>query len=331
MRTRKRRSKNITSGALDLSHLKAVPLKIFMPEPANTLRLYLVGTGGTGSWLAPHVVRLARFLHEKGRNVEVTFIDPDVVELKNVFRQNFGTAEIGALKAETLALRYGPAWEVAIRVYATRFEPKMIELSYGDVGVVIGCVDNAAARHSIAEVFNQDSLHYNGTANSSPVPRLWWLDAGNGENTGQVLFGSTRSLKTLRTAFPHFPESTYCLQLPSPVLQHPDLLEPRPNEAIDAQPGIGTSCAQMTWSGDQSPSINSMVANIAATYLWRLFADAKGLTTFATYCDLQSFSLRSRFITPETVAQSVGTQSASKLFTPRRLRQKKAHDPSENR
>ena len=256
MTARKRARSSAFPSTLDLSHLNAVPLKIYMPELRNTLRLYLVGAGGTGSWLAPHVVRLARFMRERGRNVEVTFIDPDVVELKNVFRQNFGTAEIGALKAETLALRYGPAWGIPIHVYTTRFDQKMIELSYGDVGVIIGCVDNTAARRSIAEVFNQDTLHWDGRGNVPPVPRLWWLDAGNGENTGQVLFGATRSLKTLRIAFPHFPESTYCIQLPSPVVQHPDLLpsssdgaEPRPNEAIAAQSGTGTSCAQMTWSG----------------------------------------------------------------------------------
>ena len=337
MTARKRTGLPAGPAALDLSHLNAVPLKIFMPEPRNVLHLYLVGAGGTGSWLAPHVVRLARLMRERGRNVEVTLIDPDVVELKNVFRQNFGTAEIGARKAEALALRYGPAWEVPIRVYATRFEPKMIDLSYGDVGVIIGCVDNAAARRSIAEVFSQDTMYYDGRSNAAPIPRLWWLDAGNGEHTGQVLFGATRSLKTLRTAFPHFPESTYCIQLPSPVLQHPDLLpssdgaEPRPNETSRSEAETGTSCAQRLWTGDQSPSINSMIANIAATYLWRLFADAKGLTTFATYCDLQSFSLQSRYITPDTVAQSVGLNRAGQWFASNRPRQKTTANQTENR
>ena len=58
--------------------------------------------------------------------------------------------------------------------------------------------------------------------------------------------------------------------------------------------------------GDQSPSINAMVANIAATYLWRLFADPKGLTMFATYCNLNVLSTRSRFITPDNIAQALG-------------------------
>ena len=74
-----------------------------------------------------------------------------------------------------------------------------------------------------------------------------------------------------------------------------------------------------------------MIANIAATYLWRLFADAKGLTTFATYCDLQSFSLQSRYITPDTVAQSVGLNRAGQWFASNRPRQKTTANQTENR
>jgi hypothetical protein len=69
----------------------------------------------------------------------------------------------------------------------------------------------------------------------------------------------------------------------------------------------------MALIGDQSPSINAMVANIAATYLWRLFADPNGLTTFATYCNLDVFSVHSRFITPDAVAQAIG-KKVNRLF-----------------
>ena len=307
--------------SLDLSHLKAVPLKLVAPGPRSALRLYLIGTGGTGSWLAPHVVRLARFLHEaNGANVRVTFIDPDGVEPKNIFRQNYATAEIGVRKAETLALRLGSAWGIEIRVHPLRFDKKMVELQYGDVGVLIGCVDNAPARKSIADALSHQGQGWNGGSYSSespPLPHLWWLDCGNGENTGQVLLGSTGSPKILRYAFPHYPECTYCVHLPAPHLQHPDLLEPHPAEIETCAEQPGASCADLAWTGDQSPSINSMVANIAAAYLWRIFADKRGLTTFATYCDLQSFSLRSRFITPDAVAQAVGMKGASRMFQSR--------------
>ncbi len=298
-------SSRISRETLDLSHLTAVPLKLVALGPRGTLRLYLIGCGGTGSWLAPHVVRLARFLREAhAMNVQVTLIDPDVVEPKNVYRQNFCHAEIGAHKAETLALRLGPAWGVEIGVQAARFDPKMVEHQYGDIGLLIGCVDNAGARKTIADALDHSGHGWNTGAHSNdapPLSQLWWLDAGNGENTGQVLLGSTSSAKTLRYAFPHYPDSTYCVHLPAPHLQHPDLLETRPDESKAPEAPSNISCAQMVWAGDQSPSINSMVANIAAAYLWRMFTDKRGLTAFATYCSLEAMSIRSRYITPESV------------------------------
>ena len=319
------------SGGVDLSHLKAVPLKLVAPG-RHVLRLYLIGTGGTGSWLAPHIVRLARFLREANRmNVQVTFIDPDTVEPKNVFRQNFSTAEIGANKAETLALRLGPAWGTEIRVYKARFDKKMVELQYGDVGVLIGCVDNAAARKCIAEALDHSSNGWSGgwsSGDALPLPHLFWLDCGNGEHTGQVLLGSTSNIKTLHSAFPHFPNATFCIQLPAPHLQHPDLLEPHPSDVKTREAEPAPSCAQMLFTGDQSPSINAMMANIAATYLWRMFTDPQGLTTFASYCNLEALSVRSRFTTPEAVADSFG--KTAHWFEPRESPKRKENQAHRN-
>ncbi len=296
----------------DFSHLHSAPLKIALPERGHALRLYLVGCGGTGSWLTPHLARLARFLHEtRNLNVEITLIDPDVVEMKNVFRQNFAEAEVGGKKAELLALRYSASWGMSIRVHITRFDKSMVHLEYGDLGVIIGCVDNAAARRSIADALTQNG---NGRGMES-LPRLWWLDSGNGLDTGQVLFGAARSVRQIKYAFPYFPEAGFCVNLPAPDLQHPDLLEARPEEK---QPKAerSVSCAEMVLLGDQSPSINAMVANIAASFLWRLFADPKGLTTFATYCNLSLHSARSQYITPDRVAASIGR--TCKMFKTRK-------------
>jgi PRTRC genetic system ThiF family protein len=294
----------------DLSHLNASPLKVTLPEHHNALKLFLVGCGGTGSWLAPHLVRLARFLREtRQARVQITFIDPDTVEMKNVFRQNFGEAEVGGFKAELLALRYAAAWGTAIEVHATLFDKRMVQLEYGDLGVIVGCVDNAAARRSIAETLTQDA----NMRSAEGLPRLWWLDAGNGKDTGQVLFGAARNARQLQHAFPYLPDQSFCVNLPAPDLQHPDLLETRPDETMSQQPRGAISCAEMALMGDQSPSINAMVANVAATYLWRLFADPKGLTMFATYCNLNVLSTCSRFITPDAVAQAIG-RKADRIF-----------------
>jgi PRTRC genetic system ThiF family protein len=300
-----------TSDNIDLSHLNASPLKIAMPGIHQTLRLYLVGCGVTGSWFAPHLVRLARFLRETRQSqVQLTFIDPDVVEIKNVFRQNFGEAEVGGHKAELLALRYAASWGQEIQVHASPFDKGMVKLEYHDLGVIIGCVDNAAARQTIAATLDQE-IRFHG---AEGLPRLWWLDAGNGTDTGQVLFGAARDARQLRYAFPYFPDPGFCVNLPAPDVQHPDLLQTQPEANATRETQEAISCADLLLTGDQSPSINAMVANIAATYLWRLFADPHGLTTFATYCNLNVLSTRSRFITPDAVARAIGAKHAERVF-----------------
>ncbi len=290
---------------IDLSHLRASTLKIAIPENHQSLRIYMVGCGGTGSWLAPHVVRLARFLHEtRGKNVVVSFIDPDVVEMKNVFRQNFSEAEVGGRKAELLALRYSAAWAriVTVQAQAARFDKSMVQLEYGDCGVIVGCVDNPEGRKEIASALEMDATK-RGVAR---VPRLWWLDCGNGLDTGQVLLGSTRIARDLRFAFPYTANQSICTSLPAPDLQHPELLERQSEPRRTPKTDTTLSCADLVTTGDQSPSINSIVANVAASYLWRMFAEPKGLTTFATYVNLEFHTMRSRFITEDDVADVIG-------------------------
>jgi PRTRC genetic system ThiF family protein len=208
------RNNSEISALPDLSHLNASPLKIALPEQHHALKLYLVGTGGTGSWLAPHLVRLARFLREtRQMNVHFTFVDPDVVEMKNVYRQNFGETEVGGHKAELLALRYAAAWGQRIEVHVAPFDKGMVQLEYRDLGMIVGCVDNAAARKTIAEALDQETrLH--GT---DGLPWLWWLDCGNGTDTGQVLFGAARNVRQLQYAFPYFPDQGFCVNLPAPA------------------------------------------------------------------------------------------------------------------
>jgi PRTRC genetic system ThiF family protein len=155
----------------------------------NKLGLYLIGCGGTGSWLAPAVARIARMASEKGQEVRVTFIDPDTVEEKNCYRQNFSFVEIGRNKAETLAYRYGLAWGVDIRAIPTRFEFSK-DANWGfqenNLNLLIGCVDRASGRRAIHRYITE----YNGYTD-----KRWWLDCGNEQSTGQILLGNVSAPK----------------------------------------------------------------------------------------------------------------------------------------
>jgi len=285
----KRQKFKAQASPLDFSYLHAVPLLI---GEFRSLDLYLIGCGGTGSWLAPSVVRVARVLRQE-RQVEVnmTFVDPDIVEQGNIFRQHFCDAEIGQPKAMTLAARYGLAWGMEIQAVTAHFDKALLSHRYGvyrdSMTVLIGCVDNAAARKSIAEALGQ--INYG----AEQRPSAWWLDCGNSWASGQVLLGSATKPSQLKQAFAL---KTVCTALPAPSLQHPELLEPKMEESPDS----GLPCEEMSARNAQSLMVNQMVAAIAADYLTGLLL-SQDLKCHATYFDLVSQSARSRYIVVETI------------------------------
>src|SRR5262249_48042985 len=261
---------------IDLSCARAATL---MLPVYDRLRFVLVGAGGTGSWLAPSVARIARLQRDQGREVEVVFYDHDQVEPKNIPRQNFCDAELGRNKAVTLAARFSAAWGVEITAIPRRFNAQGLDFA-SDLTILIGCVDNAAARKEISLAWQRRSA--------------WWLDCGNDESSGQVILGSALQAKDLAGAFT--PSCKICKALPIPSLVAPDLLEPKPEELAASK----LSCAEIQIANAQSLAVNQAVAAIAPDYLLRLMGGK--LKKFASYFDLEAGSARSRYITVEEVA-----------------------------
>ena len=181
--------------------------------PTGEINIYLVGTGGTGSFLAQSLARLAWHARTRGVQVELTFVDPDRVEEKNVGRQLFCPAEIGQYKAETLAMRFNAAFGLQIRAVPqpvatlTRDFPTRRQ----DTMLVMGAVDNHLARRDIHRLVADG--------------RAWWCDAGNEEVAGRVYMGN---LDEVRMAYqqPSLDAFGWCRGLPLPNLQDPGLLEP---------------------------------------------------------------------------------------------------------
>lgn len=275
-----------TSNPLDLSFVHAATL---MLPATDTWNIVLVGCGGTGSWLAPSIARIARVLQEQGKTANLWFVDPDTVEEKNIPRQNFCQAELGQNKAATLAGRLSAAWGVDIRISRERFNPARISgsrwIGWDSVTVVIGCVDNAAGRNEMTK-----SLQYN---RAGAAHRIWWLDCGNAEHSGQVLFGSAAQSRQLADALV---SRKICRALPAPNLVAPDLLKARLEELK-----TNLSCAEIQLANAQSLAVNQMVAAVATDYLTRVVFG--GLRRFATYFDLESGSMRSLYITGEEIAK----------------------------
>jgi PRTRC genetic system ThiF family protein len=270
---------------LDLDTLEAATLRLI---ERDALTLVLAGCGGSGSWLAPSLVRVARLVTEKfNKVVQVVFIDPDTVEPKNCYRQNFAEFEVGRNKAETLATRYGLAWGMDVLTLPGPFDSELDSLlsserqTWYGLSIVVGCVDNARARAEIQRYVDEKSGY--GAAR-------WWLDCGNDRHSGQVLLGGYNSKNDNAI----FPIPGYCVRLPLPSEQHPELLIEGPANHLEADDSL--SCADLALRGVQGLAVNQQVAAIAGDYLFQMLVYGS-LTHFQTYFDQRSGMMRSTPIT----------------------------------
>jgi PRTRC genetic system ThiF family protein len=233
----------------------------------DRVSVVLAGCGGTGSFLALHLARLAYHVREQHvLDVEIAFVDPDSVETKNIGRQNFCPGEVGEHKAWALMRRYNAAFGLGIKAYNETFAPSPSQLSrrgHQTLQIIIGAVDNAQARRVIRDaVIEHDA---------------WWLDCGNHEHSGQVLLGNREGLSE-----PKIDPMGFCSGLPLPSAQHPEILE-------ETKAPSQVSCAD---NDAQSLMINQAMATCAALYLHRMIV-VQDLDIYATYVDLPSGSMRS--------------------------------------
>ena len=158
---------------VDLSFLNA---KLVLPIDYKTVQFWLVGAGGTGSFMAMNLARLAFELKGLGKTASITIVDPDRVEADNIPRSNFCFAEIGLNKAETLAGRVSRAWGIEVGFVKEGFRPALLQnrndewsvqsSSSNKLTILIGCVDNHLARlqmHEALKFYGERSYD-----NSSP-------------------------------------------------------------------------------------------------------------------------------------------------------------------
>lgn len=266
---------------IDLKAAKA--RRLIIPSEMESLHVFLIGCGGTGSWLAPHLARYMRLFKEVNRNVDLklTFVDPDYVEDKNTFRQNFIPAEIGMNKAEALAMRFTMSAGLEIVASGTTLEKTGLS-SNADVTLYLGCVDNAAARRSISK--------YLGYRESDE--KTYWLDCGNHKYSGQVILSATGDAKVNPFAL-----KGMCAYIPPVNYFHPELFDDQKEEKVKLSAHM--SCAEIAMLDQQSLSINTTIASIAAHYLAGLLLTGK-IEKFATYFDLENnLPFNHRYLVPE--------------------------------
>lgn len=144
---------------------------------SETIKVLVIGAGGTGSLLATDLARMNLALEELGHlgGMTVTIIDGDTVSKSNVGRQSFYAADIGLPKSSVVVNRinacYGFNW--------TSIEHPFTENGLSDFDIIISCVDSAAARRTIVKSFDKFCPAY-------------WLDMGNKAHVGQCVLGEPR-------------------------------------------------------------------------------------------------------------------------------------------
>jgi len=248
---------------------------LILPVSKKT-HLFLIGCGGTGSWLAPHIVRAAKLLTELQEEVSLTFWDYDTVEAKNIYRQNFCSAEVGMNKAAALAHRYGLAWGIPINILEEPFTSK-----HSDVGASLGnpyrwernvvfmtCVDRNAPRQEVAKV-----------CKNYPA---WWVDTGNLKTSGQVCVGR----ELFEKEPPPLRLSSMTTWSPPPSLQFPNIMRnvKEDSKHVDY---AHMSCAELALIDEQSFSINQCIASAAASLLAKMLV-TKDLRYHCAYVSLEA-------------------------------------------
>jgi len=211
--------------------------------------IYLIGCGGTGSFIAHALAQLAA--SPRGEAAQrVILVDPDLVEERNIGRQNFAPADVGYPKAQVLALRYNLAFGTEFEWIHNAFEEALLPKNATALAriLLIGAVDTGKARRTIAQALKERH------------DDVVWLDAGNGYDRGQVIIGNSFARKELAQSVDENLNIARCLPYPSLAL--PELLK--------AENKAGLSCAQAVENEVQGLFVNRFMASIVGQYLYWL-------------------------------------------------------------
>ena len=277
--------------------------KVELTDNMGTPKIVVVGCGGTGSFVAEGLCRLLA-----KDALDIVLVDYDRVEPRNIIRQNFFQHDLGKFKSQVLAERLSLQYRRRVGYSVFPYDREVINESTSigirqNRGIFIGCVDNAAARIAIAKSLKVGD---------------WWLDSGNGYQSGQVLIGNTTRVGDLKGAFEE--SGQMVISLPAPSLQLPALLQEPTNTKTPQQ-----DCAEAVQNEDQSPTINQMMATLVIDFMHRFLKGT--LTWMGAYIDMEAGTLQTVPAEPETVARMFGIStdtltvnncSRGMFYTPRR-------------
>lgn len=220
-----------------------------------------IGTGGTGGWLFPQTIKFFDNINTRcSKQIDYIIIDHDIIEERNIKRQNFYHSDIGTLKVKTLTLRhlidtYSKVIALPINFIESKNQIRTIIKSNIDLLIqnkllliVLGCVDNIPTRFNILNFIKKQKKKYDKL-------EYVYIDGGNDLEHGQII---TIWSKQLINIFEYINRG------------YVNFKKFFKNIKEDDNPDEG--CA---FFGDQSQSINNLTASIMFCHIQNIFINKK--------------------------------------------------------
>lgn len=161
-------------------------------ERYHQINIFQIGVGGTGSWLVYPLCKflsnlVQRFSQQLGLIINYIVIDDDIVEERNILRQNFEPYDIGRSKVNVTIRKYCNVFPIAGIRFRAKTKRGFDKVFYGDltegispvnsITFIFGCVDNNESRRRLFSYMKKKELRY-------PVV---YFDSGNDLYHGQIV------------------------------------------------------------------------------------------------------------------------------------------------
>lgn len=126
---------------------------------------YVIGAGGVGTWLVPQLIRLSD---------QVTILDGDKYEEKNLDRQFFKREFIGKNKAEALSRIYNQDRQIP---FIPEYFYQGMNIEFTSEDILFCCADNHPCRRAVLAVCDQCNCRAILGANEYIDAEAYWYES----------------------------------------------------------------------------------------------------------------------------------------------------------
>jgi PRTRC genetic system ThiF family protein len=231
----------------------------YLNQAANPIVVNLIGAGGNGGQMLSCLLRIHMALLAFDRpGLFVRLFDADTVTEPNLVRQLFADHDLGRNKAVSLINRFnrwrGTDWKAVPYHYNKNNLSKMQEMKYANI--TISCVDDADTRFEIADILAGCT-----DAKRDVYRPIYWIDFGNGKQTGQMVLGTLDKVPQPRSK-KYEPVGI----LPWVTVEFKDLLK-------IAKKDTTPSCSVAEALNEQDLFVNSGLVQCGSSLIWKLFRE----------------------------------------------------------